>query len=35
VHPASKKELYFETPLPDDMRLVLEKWRNYVSNNHE
>ena len=30
VHPASGKQLYFESPLPDDMQQVLEKWRHYV-----
>ncbi len=30
VHPASGKQLYFESALPDDMQQVLEKWRHYV-----
>ena len=30
VHPGTGKEIFFETELPDDMRLVIEKWRNYV-----
>ena len=29
VHPSAKKLLHFEAPLPDDFRLVLEKWRKY------
>ncbi|MDR1369980.1 MAG: RluA family pseudouridine synthase [Dysgonamonadaceae bacterium] len=29
VHPATGKEIFFETPLPDDMKQLLEKWRNY------
>ena len=31
VHPRTGKELFFEAPLPDDMRLLIEKWRSYVS----
>jgi 23S rRNA pseudouridine1911/1915/1917 synthase len=31
VHPASGEELFFETPLPDDMARVIEKWRGYSS----
>lgn len=30
THPTTGKEMFFETELPDDMRLVIEKWRNYV-----
>ncbi|XCI75021.1 MAG: RluA family pseudouridine synthase [Flavobacteriales bacterium] len=30
IHPVSKKILYFESPLPEDMHHVLEKWRTYV-----
>jgi 23S rRNA pseudouridine1911/1915/1917 synthase len=29
VHPASGKEMFFDSALPDDMRSVIEKWRNY------
>jgi 23S rRNA pseudouridine1911/1915/1917 synthase len=31
IHPATKKEMFFETELPDDMKQVIEKWRKYVS----
>lgn len=27
IHPATGKEMYFESPLPDDMQKVIEKWR--------
>ena len=27
VHPRTNQEMYFETPLPQDMTLLLEKWR--------
>jgi 23S rRNA pseudouridine1911/1915/1917 synthase len=32
IHPKTNKELFFEAPLPDDMKLVIEKWRSYVLN---
>jgi 23S rRNA pseudouridine1911/1915/1917 synthase len=31
IHPATGKHLFFDSPLPDDMRTVIEKWRNYVA----
>jgi 23S rRNA pseudouridine1911/1915/1917 synthase len=30
THPATEKEVFFDTELPDDMRLVIDRWRNYV-----
>jgi 23S rRNA pseudouridine1911/1915/1917 synthase len=30
VHPVTRKEMYFETPLPGDMQDVIEKWRLYA-----
>lgn len=30
IHPTSGKEMRFTSELPEDMSLVLEKWRNYV-----
>ena len=32
IHPATKKEMFFETELPDDMKQVIEKWRSYVTS---
>jgi len=32
IHPKTKKEIYFETELPNDMQAVLEKWRGYHKN---
>ena len=29
IHPVTKKEMKFESPLPDDMQHVIEKWRKY------
>lgn len=31
THPTTGKELNFESDLPDDMRLVIDKWKNYVA----
>lgn len=28
-HPTTHKHLHFESPLPEDMHAVLEKWRGY------
>jgi 23S rRNA pseudouridine1911/1915/1917 synthase len=30
IHPETEKEIFFDTELPDDIRLVIDKWRNYV-----
>lgn len=30
VHPRTEKELFFEKDLPDDMKAVIEKWREYI-----
>ena len=29
VHPETKKEMFFESELPEDFKQVLEKWRGY------
>ncbi len=29
VHPTTQKEVFFESPLPEDMTNVIAKWRNY------
>lgn len=29
-HPATGNDMHFESELPDDMRLVIDKWRRYV-----
>jgi len=31
-HPATKKWMQFDSEIPEDMQLVLEKWRNYTVN---
>ena len=35
IHPVTQKFIYFESPLPEDFKAVLEKWRNYVSTNQQ
>jgi len=30
-HPLTKKRLFFDSELPDDMKQVIEKWRKYTS----
>ncbi|HEY4935850.1 MAG TPA: RluA family pseudouridine synthase [Puia sp.] len=30
IHPATNKEMLFDSELPDDMREVIEKWRSYA-----
>ncbi|MEY4876549.1 MAG: hypothetical protein RL708_1698 [Bacteroidota bacterium] len=30
IHPTTQKEIYHEVPMPDDMKNVIEKWRNFV-----
>lgn len=32
THPSTGEEVFFDTPLPDDMVQVIEKWRGYVKN---
>jgi len=32
VHPVTGKEMYFDTPIPDDMAQCIERWRNYAKN---
>jgi 23S rRNA pseudouridine1911/1915/1917 synthase len=29
VHPKTGKEIFFESPLPDDMHQLIEKWRHF------
>ena len=33
MHPVTKEELYFESPMPADMSAAVEKWRNYLNSN--
>jgi 23S rRNA pseudouridine1911/1915/1917 synthase len=33
IHPTTKEEVIFESPLPDDMQQVTAKWRAYMNNS--
>jgi 23S rRNA pseudouridine1911/1915/1917 synthase len=35
IHPETEKEVFFETPLPDDMEQLIARWRKYVSTSHK
>ncbi len=35
IHPKTGKEMFFESPLPNDMQQVIEKWRRYVKAKGE
>jgi 23S rRNA pseudouridine1911/1915/1917 synthase len=28
VHPRTGEEMFFESPIPDDMQRLITKWRN-------
>lgn len=32
VHPRTHEEMFFSSPIPADMKALLEKWRNYYRN---
>lgn len=32
MHPTKKEQMYFDSELPEDFRLCLEKWRTYTEN---
>jgi 23S rRNA pseudouridine1911/1915/1917 synthase len=34
VHPVTKEQMYFESPLPPDISAVIEKWRNYINTGN-
>lgn len=35
THPATKQHISFESPLPEDMQTVIDKWRLYVNARKE
>lgn len=35
THPITKKKLQFDSELPEDMQLAIEKWRNYTVHRKE
>jgi len=34
IHPATKKQMHFESELPDDMKAVIEKWKKYSEHRN-
>lgn len=30
-HPVTRKRLFFDSELPDDMKMAIDKWRSYIS----
>ena len=32
IHPVTKEEMYFESPMPEDMSEAVKKWRNYLES---
>lgn len=34
-HPQTEEDLFFEAPLPPDLKQVIDKWRGYVKNRIE
>ena len=32
VHPITGKEVFFDSEIPEDMQLLIEKWRKYFNN---
>lgn len=35
IHPSTGDRMHFESPVPSDMKAVLERWRNYRENKPE
>jgi 23S rRNA pseudouridine1911/1915/1917 synthase len=33
IHPVTRKQMLFDSELPEDFRLVLERWEKYVQYN--
>jgi 23S rRNA pseudouridine1911/1915/1917 synthase len=34
-HPVTRKFMEFDTPLPNDMILTIEKWRHYIAGREK
>jgi 23S rRNA pseudouridine1911/1915/1917 synthase len=32
IHPVSREQMRFESDLPEDMKAVIDKWRNYIGH---
>ena len=33
IHPATQQEINFDSAIPDDLQIVIDKWRNYIQHN--
>jgi 23S rRNA pseudouridine1911/1915/1917 synthase len=34
IHPETNKEIFFESDLPQDMHLLIEKWKGYSQSRN-
>lgn len=32
IHPTTGEQMFFEAPMPEDMEMLIDKWRNYISS---
>ena len=32
IHPRTKEHLMFDSPIPDDMQALIDKWRKYAAD---
>lgn len=35
IHPTTREKVHFESELPEDMKAVIEKWRNYIGHKEQ
>lgn len=35
IHPTTGEKMVFDSPLPDDMSTIIEKWENYIASRNE
>lgn len=35
IHPKTGEKMFFETPIPEDMKEVISKWENYIDNRSD
>ncbi|HKK62650.1 MAG TPA: RluA family pseudouridine synthase [Bacteroidales bacterium] len=35
IHPSTGKDMYFKSPLPDDITTVVDRWRTYITGRKE
>ena len=35
IHPRTSEEIYINSEIPDDMSMVIEKWRNYTASRDQ